>query len=1162
MSYIVHPNSSSTIFSSIGYFEPELSLIITDRNSIQLYSTEFELIKKKNYYEEILQIDKYERSDKSHGLVVLFRDAKISLIYYCNLTNDFITHGLKYYAEHKKFAGSQFFRLSTKSNCGFVKIDDETFAVFNLKRSRYLKESIIIKFKEVKKNLRNIIDVVFIDNFMPTICILHNPHFTNYTKGPMPLSVLTLSIDVKTMKALVINEQEVEPDSYKLVALSDSYFVISRDSITFFKNGSVFKIAHEVHNFDLKCKKITENQVIGKNSANGASNSEVLHGLEIDLDLNHQSPQNEEIGVVQRYLIDILNEESNAIFSLVDNNILIYADNEFYLLELIEDNIKIYSYKLNRLDMEAQIHFSVGSKISFSRFDAPGLPRASVAIHKNHIFYKNGFYILDFSHTEDSSANHEAYSASWNNKGKYKGATLEFKKLTAPPSQTTIRTIKLERSIRSDHFDLVLSYKNTTLKDVYTKIIYELNIFLLSNSSCTVIIKDKLQHTIDEGAISFKKVGKYILVFFPNQLRIFDENFENKIEIEANFDEVEYFGKWTFVLVGSALFIYEINLSILISRSIFDGKSKMTFQNVFRLISQFSDVTTFSISSNLVLFVENTIKVLTLTEFSFLYSIDIMDFCSVVKIESSAQAVKRDSVEENPIVEILLMESCKYILLRTVYNELIIYKRRGGVYLRIEHDKVLKFKPGFKSLFKIGQKVYVKSESPYLISFSPFSIHKSKFSIESISNKHGLCRNRIVVLSEKKQYERRRIEPVVSGELERYSSVLVKKHELFDLSYKEDSVIRNRRLITTLNLKDHPKNSILVTAEDSLFFKDAGEENPDAPKIEHDEFGARSLRFYLELSTKNSELINEYEFLPDEYISATKMLELNDLQSAGGKDEFLAVCTSFVKSEDGLFKGRLLVFEVVSVNPEIDKPWTDKKLKIICIENCKGPVLDCCEIRGNIAACVGTKVLIFEVDRNEGINAIAFHDLQILATKIRSAKNFLLLADINRGLNFFFFQSKPAKIELLATSEPFECTDLDFIISKDILSFVAYGDNRIRIFTYSPNHEMSQNGMTLVKQCEFYSSLSIPKIRYTDNRMIEMLYPRILTALKNTAGLNPRCITENISSTMLPCVKSPMYDFVFFDFLNFSISKQNDICAGLKCGRGEILNAIYEALKE
>ncbi|KAI5170665.1 cleavage and polyadenylation specificity factor subunit 1 [Nematocida sp. LUAm3] len=207
----------------------------------------------------------------------------------------------------------------------------------------------------------------------------------------------------------------------------------------------------------------------------------------------------------------------------------------------------------------------------------------------------------------------------------------------------------------------------------------------------------------------------------------------------------------------------------------------------------------------------------------------------------------------------------------------------------------------------------------------------------------------------------------------------------------------------------------------------------------------------------------------NEYISYHKLLSLPDKQSSSGLSEYIAVCTTYITDEDLMSTGRLLLFEVASVVPERTRKESKHKLKLLGAEKTKGIATSCDAICGNIAVTVGTKVLVYSFNQNDGIRAVAFQDIQVFLTSCSVLRNILLCGDAYKGLFLLFYQQEPPLLHLLSqsTGSMHMLRGVEMSLYMEQCAVIGYDASRyIYIYSYSPQNILSQNGTRLIARSE------------------------------------------------------------------------------------------------
>ncbi|KRH95098.1 mRNA cleavage and polyadenylation factor II complex, subunit CFT1 (CPSF subunit) [Pseudoloma neurophilia] len=275
------------------------------------------------------------------------------------------------------------------------------------------------------------------------------------------------------------------------------------------------------------------------------------------------------------------------------------------------------------------------------------------------------------------------------------------------------------------------------------------------------------------------------------------------------------------------------------------------------------------------------------------------------------------------------------------------------------------------------------------------------------------------------------------------------------------------------------------------------------------------------LATSNFNKLSSYLLPFNEYVYCLEILTLSDQN--GDFSEFIVAGLS-ERCSDEVLKGRIVVFEVIDVvsssqkqdvstnkksidlgstksaentqivdqftsnqketetndhNDKLDDPTrsqtisqkkqkiitkTKKALKLLASEGTKGTIQAISVVRGRIIAILATRVMVYEFDKNDGIQAVAFHDLYMSTTGLDVIKNFIVIADYNMGVTLLYFQSSPVKLHVLGSSGQIKglLNSSIFYCNKEL--FIACIDNsgNLFVYSYSPNNILSNGGETLI----------------------------------------------------------------------------------------------------
>ncbi len=91
----------------------------------------------------------------------------------------------------------------------------------------------------------------------------------------------------------------------------------------------------------------------------------------------------------------------------------------------------------------------------------------------------------------------------------------------------------------------------------------------------------------------------------------------------------------------------------------------------------------------------------------------------------------------------------------------------------------------------------------------------------------------------------------------------------------------------------------------------------------------RTLQYEIELRTHDFKLISSTTIEKDEFICDMKIMFNN----------ILVVCSSLPEGEDKITRGKLTIYSLVNIVPDLKNSHITKKFKLICTETFKSPCL-------------------------------------------------------------------------------------------------------------------------------------------------------------------------------------------------------------------------------
>ncbi|KAI5190230.1 cleavage and polyadenylation specificity factor subunit 1 [Nematocida minor] len=459
-------------------------------------------------------------------------------------------------------------------------------------------------------------------------------------------------------------------------------------------------------------------------------------------------------------------------------------------------------------------------------------------------------------------------------------------------------------------------------------------------------------------------------------------------------------------------------------------------------------------------------------------------FPSVLEsVEIEMDAKYKLAIHDITAVEYML---ATYLLVRTVNNEVIVYRQKDSRFFKetvannaFYHEK---HESAHKALSRIqvcGDLVFIPGcNQTRVLCFTPYTLimHRYNMPIDSISE---------IASPEESQYRYFIIMAkgnIVRGTLPDYYSY---DKPIFYRKTKVDSICQHiaysackKVIVASVYVeKAYTQEMIPFTVQATTELDADPVPLPAIPDISVNPLTrAYSLKIYShdemrQYSRSSAVLtsVDEYMLEDNEYISCHRIVTLPDKQNTEGCSEFVIVCTTYITDEDLMARGRLIVLEIASVVPKRDRIETRHKLKALAAEKTKGAATACDVIKGNIVVCIGTKLMIYVFDRNEGLKAVAFHDIHVFLTSCMVLRNIIVCGDAYKGTFLLFYQSEPPLLHMLSQSSGGVnlLKGVGMTLYGTSLSLLSYdSSNIVTIYSYSPQHILSQAGSRLISRGE------------------------------------------------------------------------------------------------
>ncbi|KAH6657741.1 CPSF A subunit region-domain-containing protein [Truncatella angustata] len=231
----------------------------------------------------------------------------------------------------------------------------------------------------------------------------------------------------------------------------------------------------------------------------------------------------------------------------------------------------------------------------------------------------------------------------------------------------------------------------------------------------------------------------------------------------------------------------------------------------------------------------------------------------------------------------------------------------------------------------------------------------------------------------------------------------------------------------------------------------------------------------------NWTVIDTVEMEPCETIMCVKTLNLEVSESTHERKQLVVAGTAISKGEDLPIKGRIIVYDVVTVIPEPGRPETNKRLKVVAKEDIpRGAVTALSEIgtQGLMLVAQGQKCMVRGLKEDGSLLPVAFMDMSCYVTAVRELKGtgLCLLADAVKGVWFTGYTEEPYKMILYGKSATtLEVLTADFLPDGHELSIVTCdSDGGIHILQFDPDHPKSLGGHLLLHRTSFSAGAHMP----------------------------------------------------------------------------------------
>ncbi|KAI1331355.1 CPSF A subunit region-domain-containing protein [Xylariaceae sp. FL0255] len=228
-------------------------------------------------------------------------------------------------------------------------------------------------------------------------------------------------------------------------------------------------------------------------------------------------------------------------------------------------------------------------------------------------------------------------------------------------------------------------------------------------------------------------------------------------------------------------------------------------------------------------------------------------------------------------------------------------------------------------------------------------------------------------------------------------------------------------------------------------------------------------------------VIDTIDMEPCEVVMCLETLYLEVSEATNERKHLIVMGTAITRGEDLPIKGRILVYDVVSVIPEPGRPETDKRLKLVAKEDIpRGAVTALSEIgtQGLMLVAQGQKCMVRGLKEDGSLLPVAFMDMSCYVTAVRELRGtgLCLMADAVKGVWFTGYTEEPYRMILFGkSSTKLEVLTVEFLPDGNELFIVACdSDGGIHILEFNPEHPKSLQGHLLLHRTTFSTGAHVP----------------------------------------------------------------------------------------
>lgn len=166
----------------------------------------------------------------------------------------------------------------------------------------------------------------------------------------------------------------------------------------------------------------------------------------------------------------------------------------------------------------------------------------------------------------------------------------------------------------------------------------------------------------------------------------------------------------------------------------------------------------------------------------------------------------------------------------------------------------------------------------------------------------------------------------------------------------------------------------------------------------------------------------------------------------------------------------MLLFDIIQVQSEMANQADVLKLKLLYEKELKGPISAVAAVEGYLLVCIGSKLILYQLQNKRDLNAIAFYDAQMYIMELHVVKNYILVADLYKSVYLLRWKANTRSLTLLSKDlERLNVVTASLLIDGTQLSFVCVDVRQnLHIYQYQPTNPISRGGQKLVAIGNFH----------------------------------------------------------------------------------------------